>query len=213
MQTLPAPSNDRDGYRASQVGGERDRCGTITGKRGLSSDREDRPATKKLSQGSAGGQHFTQQDPAVAPDGAQQAPEGKQHGASATGAAPAAACGEGLCGQPAAAKGPDMLLRDWQRELTGTPKGLKHSPGAQQLAPREAGDAPSGSQQAPEGFRHSAQQFAPGDAPEARAGPHLAQLSCTTSAALLPLIETICKAVCEELIQSMQRKLEAIAKG
>ena len=269
MQTLPAPSGDRDGYRAPQDGGERDRCSTITGKRGLPSDREDRPATKKLYQGSAGGQRFTQQEAAAAPDGAKQALEGEEHGASAAGAAPAAARGDGLCGQPAATKGPDMLLGDLQRELTGTPKGLRHSPsaqqlalggapeasaasqqaceermrsaGAQQLAPREAADAPSRSEQAPEGLRHSAQQHTPGDtpaapagsqqapegprhsasnqqpalgeAPEAPAGSLQAQLSGATAAVLLPLIETICKASCEELIQSMQRELEAVAKG
>lgn len=269
MQTLPAPSGDRDGYRAPQDGGERDRCGTITGKRGLPSDREDRPATKKLYQVSAGGQRFTQQEAAAAPDGAQQALEGKERGVSAAGAAPAAARGDGLCGQVVATKGPDKLLGDLQRELTGTPKGLRHSPsaqqlalgdapeasaasqrackermrsaGAQQLAPREAADAPSPSEQTPEGLKHSAQQHAPGDtpaapagsqqapagprhsasnqqpapgdAPEAPAGSLQAQLSGATAAALLPLIEIICKASCEELIQSMQRELETVAKG
>ena len=156
MQTLPASSGDRGGYRALQDGGERDRCGTIAGKRGLPSDREDRPATKKLYQGSAGGQRFAQREAVAAPDRAQQPLEGKEHCVSAAGAAPAAARRDGLCGQPAATEGPDMLLGDLQRELTGTPKGLRHSPSPQQLALGDAPEASAASQRACEERMQSA---------------------------------------------------------
>ena len=121
-----------------------------------------------------------------------------------------------------------MLLGDLQCKLTGTPKGLKHSPSAQQLALHdtpeapaalqwacEAADVPSGVQQAPEGPRHSAsnQQPAPGDVSEAPAGSHQAQLSGATAAVLLPLIETICYAVLKDLIPSMQHDLQAMPQG